>query len=299
MTDYTKATNFAVKDGLPSGNPGKLIKGTEIDTEFTALQTAIASKADEISPSLSGTITLASGTNISSNGTTISDVELSYLDGVTSNIQTQIAAKQASDAELTAIAGVTSAADKVPYFTGSGTADVMTITAAARTVLDDATTGDMLSTMVAPGTSGNILTSNGSAWMSSAPPTSGVTSFNTRTGVVTLNSSDVTSALTYTPMKVGAWAIINGDLMGANPPITGSNVTSVTRNSIGNYTIAFTTALPHANYIPGICPMDTSGFAITWATPSVGTTTTSCNVIFGDQTTYRDVSRFRVIFNIQ
>jgi flagellar basal body L-ring protein FlgH len=46
MSNYTKTTNFAAKDALASGNANKVVKGTEIDTEFTNIQTAIASKAD-------------------------------------------------------------------------------------------------------------------------------------------------------------------------------------------------------------------------------------------------------------
>ena len=62
MTDYTKSTNFATKDNLSSGNPLKIVKGTEIDTEFNNISTAIATKADLVSPTFTGTPTLPTGT---------------------------------------------------------------------------------------------------------------------------------------------------------------------------------------------------------------------------------------------
>lgn len=66
MTDYTKATNFASKDSLSSGNSLKIVKGTEIDTEFNNIATAITSKADLSGPTFTGTPvapTASSGTN--------------------------------------------------------------------------------------------------------------------------------------------------------------------------------------------------------------------------------------------
>jgi hypothetical protein len=76
MTNYTKATNFATKDALSSGNPLKIVKGTEIDTEFNNIATAIATKADLASPTFTGTPTLPTGTiattqSAGSNTTTI------------------------------------------------------------------------------------------------------------------------------------------------------------------------------------------------------------------------------------
>ena len=66
MSDYTKSTNFTVKDTLPTGNSGKIVKGTELDIEFTGIASAISSKADISSPALLGTPTAptaSSGTN--------------------------------------------------------------------------------------------------------------------------------------------------------------------------------------------------------------------------------------------
>jgi hypothetical protein len=62
MSNYTKSTNFATKDNLSSGDPLKIVKGTEIDTEFNNIQTAIATKADLNSPTFTGTPSLPTGT---------------------------------------------------------------------------------------------------------------------------------------------------------------------------------------------------------------------------------------------
>jgi hypothetical protein len=66
VSNYTKATNFTAKDALPAGNSSKVVKGAELDTEFTAIAAAITSKADSNSPTFTGTPlapTAAGGTN--------------------------------------------------------------------------------------------------------------------------------------------------------------------------------------------------------------------------------------------
>jgi len=69
--------------------------------------------------STGGTLTFTGGTGISA---TVSNDQISY----------------DLDTELQAISTVTSAANKVPYFTGSGTADVADLSAFGRTLIDDA-----------------------------------------------------------------------------------------------------------------------------------------------------------------
>lgn len=59
MSNYTKATAFTAKDSLVSGNPSKLVRGSELDTEFAAIQVAVNSKSDSASPTITGTAVIA------------------------------------------------------------------------------------------------------------------------------------------------------------------------------------------------------------------------------------------------
>jgi len=59
-------------------------------------------------------------------GVTATTAELNYTDGVSSNIQTQLNAKQASNAILSDLAGLSQATNKIPYFSSSSAASTLT-----------------------------------------------------------------------------------------------------------------------------------------------------------------------------
>ena len=58
MANYTKTTDFAAKDTLPGGDTNKVVRGTEFETEFDAISTAIATKSDTAGPTFTGTVTI-------------------------------------------------------------------------------------------------------------------------------------------------------------------------------------------------------------------------------------------------
>lgn len=161
MSDYNKATNFTAKDTLPTGNAGKIIKGTEIDTEFTAISSAIASKANINSPTFTGTPAAPTATSVTN---TTQVATTAFVQAVVTglslgNMSTQ--AKTAVDITGGTIVGITDLA------VADGGTGASTLSANA-VLLGNGTSA--LQT-VAPGTSGNILKSNGTTWTSAAATT--------------------------------------------------------------------------------------------------------------------------------
>jgi hypothetical protein len=160
MSDYSKSTNFTSKDTLPTGNAGKIVKGTELDTEFTAISSAIASKADISSPALLGTPTsptATSGTNTTQIAST-AFVKAAIDTLALGNMSTQ--AKTAVDITGGTIVGIT---DLIVADGGTGASSIT-----ANSVILGNGTSALSGNLVAPGTSGNVLKSNGTTWTSAA-----------------------------------------------------------------------------------------------------------------------------------
>jgi hypothetical protein len=94
MSNYTKTTNFTAKDSLPSGNAGKIVKGSDFDTEFDNIATAIATKQDTSSL---GTMATQNANNVSITGGTMSGMtSIADADGNIRGIQKSGSTKTSS-----------------------------------------------------------------------------------------------------------------------------------------------------------------------------------------------------------
>ena len=70
MSDYTIAVSWSGKDALSDSDSAKVISGSDFNTEFTTIRTALNSKADIASETLTGT-PLAPTASASTNTTQI------------------------------------------------------------------------------------------------------------------------------------------------------------------------------------------------------------------------------------
>lgn len=117
MSDFSKTTNFTAKDALTTGDPNKVIKGSDFDTEFDNIETASATKANKIiSGTTNNVIKQNAGGDLVDSGysfsglvgdTAVTKAEMDILDGAT-----------VTTAELNILDGVTATASELNVLDG-------------------------------------------------------------------------------------------------------------------------------------------------------------------------------------
>lgn len=196
MSNYTKATNFAIKDGLVTTDPAKIIKGTEIDNEYNAISSAISSKADVNSPSLTGTPTAptaAYNTNTTQVATT-SFVQAGLTGLIPAGIITLWSgAIAAIPTGWVFCNGANSTPDlRDRFVVGAGTTYAVGATGGANTVtLDTTMIPGHTHTVTATGTSGNA-SADHTHGITASGTTSGHSADHTHSGTTSAVSNDHT-----------------------------------------------------------------------------------------------------------
>jgi hypothetical protein len=229
-TSYTAADVLAkliTVDGAGSGLDADLLDGLTTASANTASTVVVRDasgnfSAGTITASLTGTASIASSLNytvaVAGGGTGAT---------TTANARTNLGLVigtdvQAYDSELAAIAGLTSAADRVPYFTGAGTAALATFSAYGRTLVDDADASTARATL------GVTIGSNVQAYDSNLAAIAGIA---TAGGIYTKTAAG-TAVVRSLAASTGI-TISNADGVAGNPTISVTSYVSSVQGNTG------------------------------------------------------------------
>ena len=225
MSNYTKSTNFASKDALTSGNALKIVKGTEIDTEFNNIQTAIATKSDS-----GGTLAVGNG---GTGATTAAAARASLLPAFASNVGKVLAVNSsATDVEFVAAGG-----------TGTVTSVAISGGSTGLTV-----SGSPITTSGTITLAGTLAVANGGTGSASGVPASIVQAGTFSTGAYVFGSTSTLQLGPISPVASHRFTSTAVDThpagtfnMGSNVNSTGVVVTDQVSGSSARNLIAFAT----------------------------------------------------------
>jgi len=253
MSNYTKSTNFATKDNLSPGDPLKVVRGTEIDTEYNNIATAIATKTDNASAAITGgTITgitdLAiadGGTGASTAATALNNLLPSQTSAANKYLQSDGTnaswdAVSLSTADITGTLAVANGGTGVTSSTGTGSVVLSNSPTLVTPALGtpSALVGTNITGTASGLTAGSVTTN--------ANLTGAVTSVGNATSLGSFTSSQLATALTDETGSGSAVFATSPTLvtpaLGTPSALVGTNITGTAANFNINGTVGATTA---------------------------------------------------------
>lgn len=162
---------------------------------------------------------------------TTTAAEIGFVNGVTSAIQTQLNAKQASDATLTALAGLTTAANQLIYSTGVDTFAMSSLTTFGRSLIDDADASAARTTL------GVAIGSNVQAWDADLDA---IAALAGTSGFLKKTAANTWSLDTATYLTANQTITLSGDVSGSGTTAITTTLASV--GTAGTYTKVTTDA---------------------------------------------------------